>query len=100
MFAIPGSGGFSVLLMQKQEKYKAATIEQEYGEKQNRSRILIVDDDPDITLTLKKALRDNGFEQVDTVNEPLLALKNLKEQNTTRINLTFYLNSESNRSPY
>ena len=42
------------------------------------TRILIIDDEPDITLAFKKALMDKGFEQVDTVNEALLALKNLK----------------------
>ncbi|SRR5205809_1610035 len=44
----------------------------------NRRKILIVDDDPDTTTTFKKALMDEGFEQVDTVNDPLLALKNFK----------------------
>src|SRR5207302_8302839 len=38
----------------------------------------IIDDEPDITLAFKKSLRDKGFEQVDTVNEALLALKNFK----------------------
>jgi DNA-binding response OmpR family regulator len=42
------------------------------------TRILIIDDEPDITLAFKKALRDKGFEQVDTVNQALLALKNFK----------------------
>jgi DNA-binding response OmpR family regulator len=42
------------------------------------TRILIIDDEPDISLAFKKALRDKGFEQVDTVNEALLALKNFK----------------------
>ena len=62
-----------VLLMQKQE-------EQEY-EKQYREtrRILIVDNEPDITFTFKKILEENGFnEQVDTYSEPLSALQNFK----------------------
>jgi two-component system response regulator VanR len=37
-----------------------------------------LDDEPDITLGFKRALRDKGYEQVDTVNDPLLALKNFK----------------------
>ena len=41
-------------------------------------RILIIDDETDITIALKKALTDNGFEQVDTFNDPLLALKSFK----------------------
>jgi DNA-binding response OmpR family regulator len=46
--------------------------------KKNNSRILIVDDEPDITLSLKKALVDNGFERVATFNDPLIALRNFK----------------------
>lgn len=42
-------------------------------------RILIVDDEPDISLAFKKILETNGFiGQVDTYNEPLLALQNFK----------------------
>jgi hypothetical protein len=33
-----------------------------------------LDDEPDITSSLKEALRDNGVEQVDIANNPLLAL--------------------------
>jgi CheY-like chemotaxis protein len=80
VLAVPGSGGFSILLMQKQgREYSPKTKEDEY-EKQylRRRRILIVDDEPDITSSFKEALRDNGFEQVDIANDPLLALKNFK----------------------
>ena len=67
--------------IQKQgaEEHKVATKEEEHR-KQYRSiaRILIIDDEPDITLAFRKALRDRGFEQVETVNEALLALKNFK----------------------
>jgi CheY-like chemotaxis protein len=80
MLGVPGSGGFSVLLMQKQgSEYPPETKEEEY-EKQyhSRRRILIVDDEPDITSSFKEALRDNGFEQVETANDPLSALKNFK----------------------
>jgi len=41
-------------------------------------RILIIDDETDITIALKKALTDNGFEQVETFNDPLLALNSFK----------------------
>jgi two-component system catabolic regulation response regulator CreB/two-component system response regulator ChvI len=45
---------------------------------QNHSkRILIVDDEPDITFTWKTALEDEGF-MVDTFNDPILALSNFK----------------------
>lgn len=69
--AIPTSCGFSTLLTQE----KGA---QEYKEKQNRRRILIVDDEPDITAVFESGLRDRGFKQVDTVNDPQLALNNFK----------------------
>ena len=41
-------------------------------------KILIVDDEPDITSSFNQALTDNGFE-VDIANDSLLALKNFKE---------------------
>src|ERR687888_1190730 len=41
-------------------------------------RILLVDDEPDITLSLNKVLEDNGFE-VDVFNDPVLALSSFKQ---------------------
>jgi DNA-binding NtrC family response regulator len=43
----------------------------------NPRRILIVDDEPDITSTFDMILQMNGFE-VDTYNDPLLALSDFK----------------------
>ena len=43
-----------------------------------RTRIRIIDDESDITLAFRKALEAKGFKQVETVNDPLLALKNFK----------------------
>ncbi|HJT49032.1 MAG TPA: response regulator [Nitrososphaeraceae archaeon] len=40
--------------------------------------ILVVDDEPDITLALKKGLENNGFKIVDTFNDPVLALSSFK----------------------
>ena len=37
-------------------------------------RILLIDDEPDITFTIKDILEGNGF-QVDTFNDPITALK-------------------------
>ena len=37
-------------------------------------RILLIDDEPDITFTVKDILEDNGF-QVDSFNDPITALK-------------------------
>jgi DNA-binding response OmpR family regulator len=42
-------------------------------------RVLIVDDEPDVILTLKMVLEENGF-KVDSFTDPLLALQNFKEQ--------------------
>lgn len=41
-------------------------------------RILAVDDDPDITLTVKMGLEASGLFQVDTFNDPELALSSFK----------------------
>ena len=43
-------------------------------------RILIVDDEPDITFTLRTILEENGYKEVDVFNEPLLALQNFKSR--------------------
>ena len=40
-------------------------------------RILLIDDEPDITFTVKDILEDNGF-QVDSFNDPILALNYYK----------------------
>ena len=43
-----------------------------------RRRILAVDDEPDITLTIKTGLEDSGLYQVDTFNDPKLALSSFR----------------------
>ncbi len=40
-------------------------------------KILIIDDEPDITYTIKNILEDNGF-SADTFNDPILGLNNYK----------------------
>jgi hypothetical protein len=52
IISVPASGGLSLLLGQKQDAFKGLTKEQERFWK----RILIVDDDADLTLTFKKAI--------------------------------------------
>ena len=42
-------------------------------------KILIVDDEPDVNLSLKIVLENNGF-KVDTFDDSLLALQNFREQ--------------------
>jgi CheY-like chemotaxis protein len=81
MMAVPGLEGFSFLLMKKQEAYKTVTREQERFWK----RILIVDDNNDITTTFKAAIEDsnNGNDankriEVYTTNDPAVALSEFK----------------------
>jgi CheY-like chemotaxis protein len=61
-----------------EEKEKEKEIEpEEVGVKyprRNHSRILIVDDEEDVTFFLKEALEDYGGFEVVTFNDPLLAL--------------------------
>ena len=40
-------------------------------------RVLLVDDEPDLNLTLKMVLEENGF-KVDSFTDPLSALENFK----------------------
>jgi DNA-binding response OmpR family regulator len=40
-------------------------------------KILLVDDEPDVTFTIKKIVEDNGF-KADSFNDPILALNNYK----------------------
>jgi DNA-binding NtrC family response regulator len=46
-----------------------------------RKVVLIVDDEQDITTTLQITLEDNGF-QVDSFNDPILALEILESDHT------------------
>jgi CheY-like chemotaxis protein len=49
--------------------------------RRNRSRILIVDDEEDVTFFLKEALEDYGGFEVVTFNDPLLALSSFDDHN-------------------
>jgi two-component system response regulator ChvI len=49
----------------------------QYNQFNNPRKILIVDDEPDITSTFDMILEMDGFE-VDSYNDPLLALSNFK----------------------
>jgi DNA-binding NtrC family response regulator len=44
----------------------------------NKRRILTVDDNPDITLTVKMGLEASGLFEVETFNDPELALSSFK----------------------
>ena len=45
------------------------------------NKILIVDDEPDINLSLKVALEAGGF-KVDTFDDPMMALENFRDHPT------------------
>jgi len=76
----PASGG-STLSGQKQEAYKTLTKEQQRFWK----RILIVDDDADLTLTFKEVIEDSNHDidvnkriEVYTFNDPVVTLSEFK----------------------
>jgi hypothetical protein len=81
MIALPASGGLSLLLGQKQEAYKTPTKEQQRFWK----RILIIDDNADLTLTFKEVIEDSNNDvdvnkriEVYTSNDPTVALSDIK----------------------
>ena len=53
-------------------------IENSLTSQDGKKRILAVDDNPDITTTIKTGLEDSGSFQVDTFNDPLKALASFK----------------------
>jgi CheY-like chemotaxis protein len=57
---------------------KESITNREEQQEITNKRILIVDDEPDITFTLRTILEENGFKEVDVFNEPLLALHDFK----------------------
>jgi DNA-binding response OmpR family regulator len=48
------------------------------GNSNGKKRIIAVDDNPDITTTIKTGLEDIGLFQVDTFNDPIKALVSFK----------------------
>ncbi len=82
IIAVPTSGGFSLLLKQKQY-HKTLTKEHRRFWK----RMLIVDDDTDVTITFKAMIEDNNESnaaysnkriEVYTSNDPIVALSEFK----------------------
>jgi hypothetical protein len=80
MIAVPASGRFSFLLMQKQEAYKTLTKERT---QRFWKRILIVDDDADVTITFKAGIEDSNNDNdpntridVHTSNNAELGIRN------------------------
>jgi two-component system, OmpR family, response regulator ChvI len=52
--------------------------EEQIKEERRKNKILIVDDDPDITKTFSLVLEDSGLYEVDTYNDPKVALQNFR----------------------
>jgi two-component system, OmpR family, response regulator ChvI len=61
-----------------QIKYDDNNLNSEKIENGPKKRILIVDDEADITLSFSLALEDSGLFVVDTYNDPLVALSNYR----------------------
>jgi CheY-like chemotaxis protein len=71
-------------LAQQNEKEREADEVDVEPTRRNRSRILIVDDEEDVTFFLKEALEDYGGFEVVTFNDPLVALSSFNNDNNNR----------------
>lgn len=65
-----GTGDINVNNVKEEEAQNSATTNK-------INKVLIVDDEPDVTLSLKIGLEDNGF-RVECFNDPLSALSNFR----------------------
>ena len=77
-----------------QIKYDDNNLNAEKIENGPKKRILIVDDEADITLSFSLALEDSGLFVVDTCNDPLVALSNYRPNSYDLLLLD--INSEMN----
>jgi CheY-like chemotaxis protein len=68
-------------LAQQNEKEREADEVDVEPTRRNRGRILIVDDEEDVTFFLKEALEDYGGFEVVTFNDPLIALSSFNNDN-------------------
>jgi DNA-binding response OmpR family regulator len=64
-------------VLQKKDD-KNLNVENEKKQNGGKKRLLIVDDDVDITNSFSLALEDSGLFLVDTYNDPLVALSNYR----------------------
>lgn len=68
-------------MAQQNEKEREAEEVDVEPTRRNRGRILIVDDEEDVTFFLKEALEDYGGFEVVTFNDPLVALSSFNNDN-------------------
>ena len=54
------------------------SMTEQSSKRKEKRRILAVDDNPDITLTLEEVLKSDGSFEIDTFNDPELALSSFK----------------------
>jgi CheY-like chemotaxis protein len=73
---------YSLILAEQKEKEREGVEAGVESPRRNRGRILIVDDEEDVTFFLKEALEDYGGFEVVTFNDPLLALSSFNNDNT------------------
>ena len=66
---------------QQNEREREADVVHVESARRNRGRILIVDDEEDVTFFLKEALEDYGGFEVVTFNDPLVALSSFNNDN-------------------
>lgn len=62
------------------KEYESEKIDEEPPRRSRGGRILIVDDEQDVTFSLKEALEDFGSFEVVTFNDPLLALSSFDNE--------------------
>ena len=72
---------YSLILPEQKDKGREAEEAGLEPSRRNRSRILIVDDEEDVTFFLKEALEGYGGFEVVTFNDPLLALSSFNKDN-------------------
>ena len=76
---------YSLILSGNKEKPKEQDAIDEDRLHASRGRILIIDDEEDITFFLKEALEGSGTFEVVTFNDPLLALASFDDKDSNRL---------------
>src|SRR5918999_3419106 len=72
---------YSQVLSQHNEKEREADKVGVEPPRRNRGRILVIDDEEDVTFFLKEALEQSGGFEVVTFNDPLVALSSFNDNN-------------------
>jgi CheY-like chemotaxis protein len=70
---------YSLILPEEKEKERKGEEVGVEAPRRNRGRILVIDDEEDVTFFLKEALENYGGFEVVTFNDPLLALSSFND---------------------